>query len=402
MAPMTSAANEMDALADRLRPHYSRFLGSFRDQILLTGHSHQAWPDVARDGHLAAWDDAATMVDRKWERVFGEIIPEFQRLVARRIGSSRPKDLAIAPNTHELAYRLLSSFPRSASVLTTDSEFHSLRRQLDRLSESGLRVIRVRVEDEGPKARAFAERFVAAAERARPTLAALSYVFFTTSRLLVELEPILDALARLSIPVLIDVYHAFNVVDFSTDRWPGEVFVVGGGYKYAQCGEGACWMLLPESASKLRPRQTGWFARFESLDAMEKEVQYGEGGLRFFGSTFDPTSVYRAVYVFRWMEEMGLSTSVLRAQSLRQTSAIIERFDALGLEKHGLVLRTPREARGGFIALAAPKARTLRDRLEWNGVHTDVRGELLRLGPAPYLGSEEIAKAMEILAKLAS
>ncbi|MEM7609394.1 MAG: kynureninase, partial [Myxococcota bacterium] len=47
-----------------LRPFYGRFLDA--DRILLTGHSHQAWPDVAREGVLQAFDDAAAHVDDKW------------------------------------------------------------------------------------------------------------------------------------------------------------------------------------------------------------------------------------------------------------------------------------------------------------------------------------------------
>ena len=51
-----------------LAPHYSRF--RVADRLLLTGHSHQAWPDVALEGQLEAFTDAAEAVDTKWERAF--------------------------------------------------------------------------------------------------------------------------------------------------------------------------------------------------------------------------------------------------------------------------------------------------------------------------------------------
>ena len=45
-----------------LRPHYQQFLavpaGAPR-RVLLTGHSHQAWPDVARAGQDAAFADVS-------------------------------------------------------------------------------------------------------------------------------------------------------------------------------------------------------------------------------------------------------------------------------------------------------------------------------------------------------
>ena len=46
-----------------LAPHYSRF--RVAERLLLTGHSHQAWPDVAL-GAQAAFEDAALDVDAKW------------------------------------------------------------------------------------------------------------------------------------------------------------------------------------------------------------------------------------------------------------------------------------------------------------------------------------------------
>ena len=53
---------------EELAKHYSAFRVS--ERLLLTGHSHQAWPDVGREGVMEAWDDAARLTDDKWERAF--------------------------------------------------------------------------------------------------------------------------------------------------------------------------------------------------------------------------------------------------------------------------------------------------------------------------------------------
>ena len=116
---MTVDRQAIDDVAARVRPSYRRFLE--RDELLMTGHSHQAWPDVSRDGHLAAWDDAAALVDGKWGKIFEEILPEFRRHIATRLGTARPDDIAIAPNSHELAYRLSTCFPRDGTIVTTDA-----------------------------------------------------------------------------------------------------------------------------------------------------------------------------------------------------------------------------------------------------------------------------------------
>ena len=55
--------NPIDASA--LAEHYTHFRVS--ERLLLTGHSHQAWPDVAFEAQQRAWLDAAQHVDRKWD-----------------------------------------------------------------------------------------------------------------------------------------------------------------------------------------------------------------------------------------------------------------------------------------------------------------------------------------------
>jgi len=129
-------------LAEELAPHYSRF--RVAERLLLTGHSHQAWPDVARKGQLEAWDDAARDVDDKWERA-AEKAERVRRGYARLLGDDRGA-LALGANTHELVIRFLSALPlrERPRLVSTDGEFHTLRRQLDRLAEERpLEVVRI-------------------------------------------------------------------------------------------------------------------------------------------------------------------------------------------------------------------------------------------------------------------
>ncbi len=63
LADFTEAVNP-------LARHYSRFRVS--ERLLLTGHSHQAWPDVGFEGQTEAWNDAAELLDGKWERAFAK------------------------------------------------------------------------------------------------------------------------------------------------------------------------------------------------------------------------------------------------------------------------------------------------------------------------------------------
>lgn len=396
-------APAIDALAARLRPHYGRFLA--RPDVLLTGHSHQAWPDVSRDAQLEAWDDAARLADHKWDRIFGEIIPGLQRAIARRLGCDRPGDLAFAPNTHELVYRLISCFPRDARLVTTDHEFHSMRRQLLRLEEDGQPIVRVPVFPAGQDPSAglgdFVARFVGTLERERPRLALLSHVFFTTGAIVGELPALLAAAERLDVTVLVDTYHGFNAIPIDVSQWPGtRWFLVGGGYKYASSGEGVCWMLTPSDARALRPRHTGWFASFGSLARPEAHVDYGDGAERFWGATFDPTALYRGLRVLEWMDAVGLDVATLRAQSTRQTSYLLDGYARRGLAARGLGVASPHAAaaRGAFVSFSHPEAPALSRQLAARGVHTDARLSYLRLGPAPYTTTAELDAGLDALA----
>ena len=375
-----------------LREHYGAFLRPGR--ILLTGHSHQAWPDVAREGLLCAFDEAAAHVDDKWARA-AQVADRVRRGVAERIGG-RAEDVALGQSTHELVSRFLSALDLRARprIVTTTGEFHSLDRQLRRLAEEGVEVCFV---EAGP-VETLAERV--AAEVVEGTAAALvSTVLFQSASRVPHLSAVTEAAHRVGAQALFDAYHAFNVVPFRVeDLGPDPVFVTAGGYKYAQWGEGNCFLRVPPD-TELRPVYTGWFSDFTRLDEARGagRVGYGPRGAdRFAGGTYDPASHYRAAAVLDFFDAHGLDVDRLRALSLRQTGRLL---GGLG----GYDLLTPREAaaRGGFVALRLPGAAAVVRSLRGRGVHADSRGDLLRLGPAPYVTEGEIDAALANLREIA-
>ena len=85
-----------------------------------------------------------------------------------------------------------------------------------------------------------------------------------------------------------------------------QLFATAGGYKYAEFGEGICWLRIPRDTA-LRPVDTGWFADFAALGAPRSTtVAYGPGGARFSGATFDASPIYRAdaKNPLPWMDQM--------------------------------------------------------------------------------------------------
>ncbi len=376
-----------------MRSHYSAFLG--RDRVLLTGHSHQAWPDVARAGLLAAFDDAAEHVDDKWQRA-AEVADGVRAAVVERIGGSTA-EIALGQSTHELVSRFLSAldFRRRPHLVTTSGEFHSLDRQLRRLAEEGVEVSFVDAEPH-----ASLSGRLAAALRDDTAALLVSTVLFETSARLGDLGEAIEKAHRVGAHVLLDAYHAFNVVPFRIEELgPDPVFVTAGGYKYAQWGEGCCFLRVPPD-TELRPLYTGWFSDFAHLDEARgaSPVRYGARPCdRFAGSTYDPSSHYRALSVAKFFRDKGLSVERLRELSLDQTGRLLAGLD-------GFDVLTPRaEAeRGGFVALRLPDAAGVVRRLRERGVWTDSRGNVLRIGPAPYTTDDEIDRALAALRQVAA
>lgn len=380
-------------LHDRLAPHYSSFRVS--DRILLTGHSHQAWPDCGLQAQNQAWLDAAELVDDKWERAW--LKAEEVRDGFRRILDDDSGHYALGTNTHELLARFLSALPLATRprLVTTDGEFHSARRQLDRLREEGVSVVKVSASD----AEQIAEKLIR--EVTDQTAAVIvSAVLFQNSHIVPHLEKVQEACDKFGALLLVDAYHAINVVPFSLATLGLErAYVVGGGYKYCELGEGNCFLRIP-SDCQLRPVITGWFSEFSVLDkAAAAEVLYGQGADRFAGSTYDTTSHYRASAVFKFFQEQGLTPELLRANSQRQLAILSQTFDAADLPRE-LITRdqaTPLEAIGGFLSLQSSQADAISKALRSHEVWTDARGEHLRFGPAPYVSDDQLRAAMHAL-----
>jgi kynureninase len=379
-----------------LAAHYSRF--RVAERLLLTGHSHQAWPDVGFAAQQQAWLDAAEFVDDKWGRAAeraARVRAHWQRLLADRDG-----DVALGQNTHELVTRLLSALalrerPRLA---TSDGEFHTIRRQIDRLAEERIEIVIVPARP----AVTLAERLAAAVDD-RTACVLVSSVLFETAEIVPGLDRLAAACVTHGAALLVDAYHHLNAVPFDLAAMGlQQAFVTGGGYKYCQLGEGNCFLRVPPG-TRMRPILTGWFAEFEALERTggRAAVDYAPGAAAFAGATYDPTAHYRAAAVFDFHVEQALTPERLRAISRRQTALLHRELEALDAPPSiARVEAMPDEQRAGFLAIRSPRAGELSRKLRARGVLTDFRGDVLRLGPAPYLSDTQLRDAAAALGEI--
>lgn len=377
-----------------LAGHYTRF--RVADRLLFTGHSHQAWPDVSEAAQAQAWTDAAERVDDKWE--LAEAQAEAVRDGYRRLlGDDDAGQITLGQNTHDLLVRLLSALDWRARprIVTTDGEFHSARRQLDRIRETGIAVEAVPADPVASLGDRLAKRV-----DDRTAAVVVSKVLFGSGRIVRDLGALAEACRRQGAILVVDAYHALNVVDWTLpDDDLADAYVLGGGYKYVQAGEGACFLRWP-TGSGLRPIVTGWYAEFADLGDVPGDgaVRYGTGPERFAGATYDPASHYRAARVFRFFDDEALTPGRLRALNQHQVDRLRTGIGAL--DPDPAVLQVPdvdMADLGGFLALHSRIAGELRAALAARDVHCDHRGDVLRVGPAPYTTDAQIDAAVGAL-----
>ena len=366
-----------------LTVHFARFRAAAPERINLAAHSHHDWPDVTFAAQEQCWLDAARLAGDKWDLVFGELIPRVQAGIARQLRLPDPSTISVAPNTHEFLRRLLSCFPadRPVRILTSDAEFHTARRQLDRLEEDSLvTVTRISAEP----FETFAERFRAACERGGYDLVFVSQVFFTSSATSGDLKMLIETVPSRDTLVAIDGYHGFMARPTDLSDIADRAFYLAGGYKYAMAGEGCCFLHCPPGYGP-RPRDTGWFADFGSLAAPSgKSVGYPEHGGRFLGATFDPSGLYRLAAVFDWVARERITAEHVHLHAQALMARFLEGIEAVHIEGLRLAdLITPfgsNAEHGNFLTFRTPRASEIEAKLAGVNVHCDHRGDRLRFG----------------------
>lgn len=355
-------------------------------------HSHHYWPDVTLEAVNAYWQDAAMMADTKWEKIFGEKIPAFQREIASVLKLPAAEQIALAPNTHELVYRLISGFDltQPLRILTTDGEFYSFARQLLRLEElPNVEVVRI-------PSRPYAtlpQRFEEELQQGSYQLAYASLVFFDSG---VVFPRLLEIAARKpeATQMVIDGYHGFFARPIDLSGVADKVFFTAGSYKYLGAGEGMCFMSVPRGCS-LRPLNTGWFAEMAELENRAEGVGFGDDWLRFAGATMDYSPLYKALAVLEQFKHDDVSVEHIHEYvqgNQRRFLAAMDAADHPLLNRSNLIHHDLEDGHGHFFTFncgSAEQAEQLQGELRNKNVLCDRRQHLLRLGFAIYHPQEE-------------
>lgn len=374
---------------------YSRFLEAHPEELHFACHSHHFWPDVTREAHLQYWDDSCKYVDDKWEYLFSQKVPLAQKLIAKNLNLSQPQQVVFAPNTHDFVFRLLSSLDWSKKnrILTTDSEFYSFDRQINRLAElSNFEIVKVPTLP----FTTFHERFEKEMNTGEWDFIFLSHVFFN-SGMACDFKRLALKAPKESIFV-VDGYHGFMALPTDLSSLENRIFYIAGSYKYAQGGEGACFLYVPDN-TRHRPLNTGWFAELSHLSAVGKEVAYPTDAFQYAGSTMDFSALYRMIAVLTKFSEQKITVEAIHSLVRRNQSLFISEIEKIYhplLNRESLVMNDD-SYHGHFLTFALPSTeitQKLVSALNKVNVKTDSRANRLRFGFGLYHNEQDITEAV--------
>lgn len=368
------------------KKYYSRFLKENKNKQHFACHSHHYWPDVTRQAMLDYWDDSAKYVDNKWEHIFSSKLPSAQKLIAETLNLDSPDQIAFAANTHEFVYRLLSCLPRNKkkTILTTDSEFYSFDRQINRLDE--LEEFEIEKIPTLPFS-GFKERFLEKLKSSKYDLVFISQVYFNSGLALDFLDEIYSSTTKETILVL-DGYHAFMALPTDLSKYQDRLFYTAGSYKYAQGGEGCCFLYVPLGC-ELRPEYTGWFAEFGELsEKKDSEVGYCKNGMRFSGATMDYAALYRLVSVLEMFKKDQVSVSNIHKHIQNNQKYFLDLISKINHKYINLnnLIVDDIDHHGHFLTFKFEESevQVVAKQLKESGIETDFRGDRLRFGFGMY------------------
>lgn len=378
---------------------FSKFLSLHPDEQWYTAHSHHFWHDCTYQATLDYWMDSARLVDDKWDLIFSEKLPKTKNYLAKWLGISQPDQFVFAPNTHELVYRLLTTFPaeKKIKVLTSDSEFHSFSRQIKIFEEQGLaEVTRLKTEPYSTFTEALQANLAQDFD-----LIFFSHVFFNSGIVLdqKDLDLIYQKTKASQTLVVLDAYHSFMALPFSMKAYEDHFFYLAGSYKYAGAGEGFCFLYVPPKF-QLHPIYSGWFADFSGLSHKNQKINYDSGASSLAGSTLDYSTMYKLLSVFEQYERLNITQTDIHQNVLAKQKAFLQALTEIpksisksnlsDKEKSLLLLLAPEniidansEIHGHFFAFEIKNQEdtsTLNQLLKNRKIYTDFRGSRIRFG----------------------
>lgn len=412
--------------------------------ISFLDHAWGKVPPAALREALGDTEALFTLGNPSWQYLFENIVPQCSAHVCRLLGI--PEDACnvhFGHNTHELVWRLLGSYvvgnprgPRPLHVVTSDCEFYSVMRQLNRLESEGL--VKVTVVDCEP-VDDFAQRVLNLVSEGEVDVVYVSQMTYLTQTCLFPhpqdlsafvvnvFEALMqnrDAKMPASKPplVIIDGYHAFCALPISlTEEAAGKCCYIGGFLKHAGSGPNCAFLTIPRhlAISAIRPLFTGWIADPSVLLPISDGTHHGSPVLydESLGLQGGTPAYFLPLLIFnRVMQLWETRTPKIDVQCIHHHVLALQHHFCSGLQSsfqddgtvHGITMKSLINAKGPecsqshTLVFAQPNSTVACDivsRLKSHGILVDNRSRYVRIGFGP---NHRISDVQPLLSALRS
>ncbi len=390
--PLTEAG-----LKEHVWPLFSRAIAGdkARNEIYLANHSlGRPLDQMALDVNegIEAW---YSQMDGAWgqDAWWGEM-HSYRSQVAKLIGIN--DSTAVVPKTSagQGLRAVLNALPqdgttRPVRVLATSAEFDSIDFILKTYAKKGRAEIEwVPMQLDGSNS-----QNILNAIKPGVDLIVISMVVFATGEVISSLDEIIQKAYAAGALVMLDAYHTAGIIPVNMSRLDAD-FMIGGCYKYARGGPGACWLAVHPKhlGSELRTLDTGWFAKKDPFGyERSDEPILSESGDAWLESTPPVLTYYQA--------RSGLAlTLAIGVDRLREHNLVQQKMLRDALAENGVEFVDPQnpEERGAFTLVPSRDSYGLVSALKLAGVNTDARGGFVRFGPDILNSDAELVEAARI------
>jgi len=413
-------------------------------QLQFLDHAFGAVPPRALEATLEhMYTMFAGFGNFSWDQLFGEALPEAAMHIKCLLGVNGTSDddwkptVEFGHNSHELVTRIISTtfdrllVPNSVEqrpirIVTTDSEFFSLTRQMNRFIESsqGSRdKIDIQVIKADPVSSLMQrlEDFIKSFPVGSVDFIYISQIAYTQQTLIFDI-PLFVSRVRVALGadnglILIDGYHGFGALP--TNLTGVDAIYISGVLKHTGSGANLAFAVIPPTVRSLRPLLTGWLADVSVLGpgsgiSMGSSVGYSDG-LSLMGST---PSFHLAVELFnrvmRSWQFHNITVSFAHVHVLRLQRKFLcglENLEKQGLghkfinTKRLLVYSAPADAgiystRSHSLVFIQDKPEdgaTIVSDLRLHGIAVDCRKSFVRIGIGLNHNPEDISRLLDAL-----
>ena len=406
----TLVAEHIWPLFARARGRGSSSSSASPAEIYLANHSLGRPLDRMGEDVRMALDLWYERMDGAWSDPRGWLAAStyFRRQVAELLGAASYQQ--VIPKTSagqglRAVLNALSDHGRVPRVVATRGEFDSCDLILKTYAAKGRAAVHWVAPFNKDPIEQYSVQNLIAALRQPTDLVLCSQVLFATGQVLTDLPRLVAAAHQAGALVMVDTYHSFGVLPV---QWEGPSlyslggadFLIGGSYKYARGGPGACWLAIHprhlvenDPMHRLTTLDTGWFAKQDPFRYERPDPpQLAAGGDAWLESTPPVLTAYQANAGLQLLREIGVTR--LQRYNILQQQQLQKACRDCGI---ALYPTEDWQQRGAFALWPHPDASHLSQRLLQRGLNTDARGGCVRFGPDLLTTTAELQQAAAIV-----